>query len=270
MPTLDLSAYCAAWDLTDPEPLATTPTSHVFRVSHRGGPAVLKLLTPSGQRDERGGPAALTHFDGHGAVRLLRHDAAAQLLEYAQGDDLRALVAAGEDEQSTLIVGHVLTALHNTNQPPESGLTPLRDRFASLFRAAHTDPLLTRAAQLADTLLTNPLDQRVLHGDLHHENIRHSTRGWLALDPKGLIGERTYDAANALCNPVAVPALVEDEGRLLRHADLLATALAVPHGRLLAFTFAHAALAACWSREDGHNPAHWLAMARFAEPHALA
>jgi streptomycin 6-kinase len=50
-------------------------------------------------------------------------------------------------------------------------------------------------------MLADPREVRVLHGDIHHRNIRMSGRGWLSLDPKGLVGERTYDCASSLCNP---------------------------------------------------------------------
>ena len=48
------------------------------------------------------------------------------------------------------------------------------------------------------------------------------SRGWLAFDPKGLVGERTYDCANTLCNP-GMPELVHNETRLLTNAAILAT-----------------------------------------------
>jgi hypothetical protein len=45
-------------------------------------------------------------------------------------------------------------------------------------------------------------DVVVLHGDMHHENIlKFSSRGWLAIDPKGLVGERGFDYANIFCKP---------------------------------------------------------------------
>ena len=56
---------------------------------------------------------------------------------------------------------------------------------------------------------------------------RHSRRGWLAFDPKGHIGERTYGTANALCNPGPMPEIVENETRLLANAAVLAGSLKV-------------------------------------------
>jgi streptomycin 6-kinase len=40
-------------------------------------------------------------------------------------------------------------------------------------------------------LLTTQREKVVLHGDMHHGNVLNfGSRGWLAIDPKGLIGER--------------------------------------------------------------------------------
>lgn len=55
---------------------------------------------------------------------------------------------------------------------------------------------------MANVLLSSPHDEVVLHGDLHHGNILDfGTRGWLAIDPKGLVGERGFDYANIFTNP---------------------------------------------------------------------
>lgn len=33
-----------------------------------------------------------------------------------------------------------------------------------------------------------------MHGDLHGRNILHSERGWIVIDPKGIVGTPAYDA----------------------------------------------------------------------------
>jgi streptomycin 6-kinase len=112
------------------------------------------------------------------------------------------------------------------------------------------------------------MDERVLHGDIHHENIRrHPIRGWLAIDPKGLYGERTFDAANLLLNPAGMEAVTESEHRLLRTAGILADKMSLPVARLLSFIYVYAALSASWSVEDGDDPRHALAIASLAERH---
>lgn len=269
-----LEAYLRAWNLSDPEPLAETVTSHVYTVTSDDSRVVLKLLTAIGH-EERSGAIALRCFDGHGAVRLLRADNQAQLLEYADGEDLFALIQRGQDAQATEIIAGVLNQLHaqSADSFPD-GLYPLKRWFRSLFlkadadRQAGIDSLFVKGAKVAETLLADARDVRVLHGDIHHQNIRHKAgRGWLAFDPKGLVGERTFDAANTLCNPGWVYDLVENEDRLLKNADILARNLKIELPRVLAYTFAYTCLSASWYAEDRVYPVHALNIARIIEPH---
>ncbi len=271
-----LNHYLNIWDLSNPELLAETRSSHVYKVSTGDTTAVLKLLTPDGE-EERSGAAALRHFNGHGAIRLFRADDSAHLLEYAEGQDLIPLVKQGQDEKATEIIADVLNKLHAAPlESPPQGLMTLKRWFRSLFKKADADRAkgvessYVRAALLAEELLSTPGASYVLHGDIHHENIRHSAaRGWLVLDPKGLFGERTYDVANTLCNPVSMPGLVENEARLLKCADILSQKLGIDSSRILAFTFVYACLSATWFLEDGDasGAAHDLKIVEILEPH---
>jgi streptomycin 6-kinase len=250
MNTIDnkkLYYYLALWYLSNPQFLARTMTSLIYTVIHETETVILKLLSPS-EIDEQRGAVALRYFDGHGAVRLLRCDEGAQLMEYAAGDELVTLVECGEDENATRIIAQ----LHSVSQNiPHDGLVMLESWFEALFnkaasdRQAGIDSIYVRSASLARRLLVDQREVRVLHGDIHHRNIRKTSRGWLTFDPKGLIGERTYDCANTLCNPV-MPELVHNETRLLTNAAILADTLALDLSRVLAFTYAYACLNASW------------------------
>jgi streptomycin 6-kinase len=269
-----LNHYLETWMLSNPRLLAETPSSHVYTVISGDETAVLKLLTPVGD-EEKHGAVALRCYGGHGAVRLLRADDQAHLLEYVEGDDLIPLVKSGGDEQATAIIAAVLNQLHTAHfDSPPDGLIPLTTWFRVLFEKAKQDEragihsIFTKAAPLADELLSNPLDRCVLHGDMHHQNVRYSARrGWLAFDPKGLWGERTFDAANTLCNPVDMPAVVENESRLLKNADILARELGIDLHRILRFTFAYVCLSASWILADGDDAPHEFAIAEILEPH---
>jgi streptomycin 6-kinase len=272
--TNKLNHYLAAWKLSNPQLLTQTRTSHLYTITHSTETIVLKLLSPS-ETEEQRGALSLRYFGGHGAVRLLRYDEDAQLMEYAPGDELVTLVERGEDEHATRIIAQVIEQLHSVPQDaPYDGLVPLDRWFGALFAKAETDQqaglesIYTRSAALTARLLADQRDIRVLHGDIHHYNIRQSARGWLAFDPKGLVGERTYDCANTLCNPV-MPELVHNETRLLTHAAILADRLSLDPRRVLAFTYAFACLNASWWLELGGNGiVQWaLNVAAIIEPH---
>ena len=277
-----LNYYLSAWNLSNPMLLTQTMTSHIYTVMHDTETVILKLLSSS-ETEEQRGAAALRFFGGHGAVRLLRYDEGAHLMEYATGDELVTLVKRGEDENATRIIAQVIKQLHSVPQDsPRDGLLGLDLWFGELFKKAEEDKqagidsIYVRSAPLAQRLLVDPQEVRVLHGDIHHHNIRQSPRGWLAFDPKGLIGERTYDCANTLCNP-AIPELVHNETRLLTNAAILADILELDLTRVLAFTYAYACLnASQWLLRigmDNHNNVaeefiQWhLKVAAIIEPH---
>lgn len=274
-----LNYYLATWNLSNPQSLTQTVTSHIYIVTHDAETVVLKLLAPS-ETEEQTGALALRYFDGHGAVRLLRHDEGAHLLEYAEGDELVTLVECGKDETATRIIAEVIEQLHSVPQDaPRDGLFMLDRWFRDLFNKAAADrraggeSIYVRGATVAERLLTDQREVRVLHGDIHHRNIRHSSRGWLAFDPKGVVGERTYDCANTLCNPFPYSSgLVHDETRLLTNAAILADALKIKLPRVLAFTYAYACLSASWSLSIGaEDAAQWaLDVAAIVEPHITA
>jgi streptomycin 6-kinase len=78
-----------------------------------------------------------------------------------------------------------------------------------------------------------------------------------------VVGERTYDCANTLCNPFrgqpGYDPLVHNEQRLLTNAAVLAGTLGIEFQRVLAFTYAYACLEA---------PTQWaLNIAEIVEPH---
>jgi len=269
-----LQRYLTAWELSDAQPLAETVTSHIYTVKHQQTTVILKILAPD-ESEERMGALALRHFNGRGAVRLLNSDDGAHLLEYADGANVAELVQSGQDEAATAIIADVINALHADDSPPPEGVRTLRRWFRALFwqaeqdRAAGQDTIMMRAAKIADEVLDHPITPRVLHGDIHHENIRQSPRGWLAFDPKGLYGERTYDLANTLCNPRPEYGVESaDERRILRNAAILAERCGIERSRVLLFLYLYACLSACWTMQEattGWDLSNILRIAAIAE-----
>ena len=92
----------------------------------------------------------------------------------------------------------------------------------------------------------------VLHGDLHHENIlSDEERGWVGIDPKGVIGEPAYEVGALLRN--IKPSLLH-EGNLQQICDrrvaILAEELGFERERIIGWGFAQAVLSAWWDYED--------------------
>ena len=87
-------------------------------------------------------------------------------------------------------------------------------------------------------------------------------RGWLAIDPKGLLGERAFDFVNILRNPDAQVALTP--GRFSRQVTVVADAAGLDRTRLLQWTLAFTGLSAAWILGDGEQPDLDLAVGELA------
>jgi streptomycin 6-kinase len=108
--------------------------------------------------------------------------------------------------------------------------------------------LLSRAEALAVDLLASAPSERVVHGDLHHDNIVSAERApWLAIDPKGVVGDPGFDTGALMNNPYGrMETWTAPARHFSRRADILAERLAYPRERILAWSYTQAVLSACW------------------------
>lgn len=255
-------ADLARWGLVPDGTPLTTHSSDLLPVRRGGVPAMLKVARAD---EERAGARLMAWWDGEGAARILEHDGDALLMERATGGgSLAAMARAGRDDEASRILCGAAARLHAARGADPPALVPLARWFAALEPAAAAHGgILARTAATARALLDTPRDVAVLHGDLHHGNVLDfGARGWLAIDPKGLVGERAFDFANLFRNPD--PQTAAAPGRLARRADVVAAAAGVERGRLLRWVLAYAGLSAAWSLEDGDAPDAALAVAEVA------
>lgn len=254
--------HCARWGLTpDGEPI-TTHSSRLLPVRHDGAPAMLKIAIAA---EEQRGAVLMVWWGGDGAARVLAHEGNALLLERAMGHgSLVEMARTGRDDEASRILCQAASRLHAPRDLPFPELVPLSRWFQALApAAAKHEGILRKAATTARELLETPRDISVLHGDIHHGNVLDfGLRGWLAIDPKCLVGERGFDFANIFCNPD--PEIETAPGRLARQATVVAEAAGLERKRLLQWVLAYAGLSAAWTLEDGANPEQSLTVAELA------
>ncbi len=261
-----LQSAIAKWSLEPDGTPIETPSSWVLPVRRDGQHAMLKLIKDIS--DEEHAAALLAYYDGDGAVRLLNAAQDMVLTERAIGNrSLVAMATSGRDDEAAAILAETTAMLHAPRtQPVPATLWPLEEWFSSLFEHEHESALLGRCAAMARRLLAAPTDTTPLHGDLHHGNVLDGgERGWLAIDPKALLGECTYDIANQLCNPYPRSDVVHDADRFQRLAALYGERLGIESQRILDMTFAYAGLSASWDMEDG-DPGFALTNAEILAP----
>lgn len=250
--------FPAHWHVSQPVLIADTFSSLVWKVSLPDGtPAIVKGLKPIEDiADELRGADYLVWRNGRGAVRLLGRENNLMLLEYAGERMLSHIVAEHGDYQATEIAAELMAKLYAASEEPlPSALLPIRDRFAALFQRARDDQNAgcqtdyVHAAIIADQMMSNASELRGLHGDLHHENIMFSSRGWLVIDPVGLVGEVGFGAANMFYDPADRDDLCLDPRRIAQMADAFSRALDVDPRRLLDQAYAYGCLSAAWNAD---------------------
>ncbi|ATQ41068.1 aminoglycoside phosphotransferase family protein [Caulobacter mirabilis] len=247
--------YLRDWRLSQDGAPIVTHSSLLLPVRTEGGaPAMIKLPH---EIEEKRGAAVMVWWEGDGAAAVLAHGPeGALLMERATGPRSLADMAASEqDDEATRILCAGLAKLHGhgDHRAPPKSVVPLAAWFRELPPMAQArGGLLAEAADTALELLSTARDEAVLHGDMHHENLLDfEERGWLAIDPKGLWGERTFDYANLFRDPTPETALAP--GVFERRLEVVTEAAGLDRERLLKWIFAYAALSAAWIYGDGED-----------------
>ncbi|WCJ63491.1 aminoglycoside phosphotransferase family protein [Agrobacterium tumefaciens] len=254
-------SFPASWNIEAAKRIADTPAGVVYELTRKDGSlAIAKVLKKKVLKDSLRGADFITWRAGIGCVELLDQSDTILLMEHAGTETLRdVLFRDGNDDAATEIAAEVLLKYHQpSEQSPPSSLLTLPLYFESLFRKAEqdrrdgVDSPFVEAARLAQELIDQQRDIKPLHGDLHHENIMHSDRGWIIIDPAGLIGDAALDVANMFSNPLDRFDLTRSEARIASMAAIFSRALQRDERLLLQYAFAYGCLSATWHEEDGN------------------
>jgi streptomycin 6-kinase len=258
-----IQSLARQWDVVLNEPIRQSPTGQVAFGRRANDQVVVKVPNPD--EDEANSLAVLLHFRGSGAVKVLDHDGSAMLLERpVPGRPLTELVIAGRDDEATAILCDVIAALHRFERPQQS-FPAVEDWGRELDDYRHSGDtdipadLVDRAIGLFAELAGSQGPRRLLHGDLHHHNIlSDQRRDWLAIDPKGVIGESSYEVGAALRNPTpdfVVPSIIE------RRVGIICERLGFDRKRVLGWAFAQSVLSTVWLGDASRDPTPGLTTA---------
>jgi streptomycin 6-kinase len=224
-----------------------------------GTAVVVKVHAPTGEFTQEA--EALRHFDGYGMVRLLDYDINDKALLLERLEPGTPLNELKDDEKATF---HAATVMQQLWRPVPSehpfpsvidwgrGFTRLRHYYKG-GNGPFPASLLQEAENLFAELSASMTEIVLLHGDLHHENILAAARApWLAIDPKGVIGEPAYETGALLRN--RLPDLLDAPQAvrvLTRRMDQLSEQLTFNRSRVRNWAMAQAVLSMWWTIEDG-------------------
>ena len=237
---------------------------------------VLKIGVP---RDELTSEiAALRLFNGEGACRLIDADEENGFLLLERLHPGVMLSTMEDDEQATHIAAELMLKIWKSLES-DSLLSKLQEHTLTSTRA----PGLQKYIQLSDWFDglnklrerfnggTGPLNEKLvervegsvkdffaenhqpvlMHGDFHHFNILSSERGWLVIDPKGVIGPAGYEVGPFLINPWGeISNEVNQRQMMVRRIDILNEHLGFERERICEWGLAHAVLSAWWHIDD--------------------
>lgn len=250
------------WGLTDVHVVPNLSFNFVAFAKRADEDVILKMAVPNPELTSE--MTALKLFNGKGACQLLGHDEEHGLLLLERLKPGRMLSELEDDDDRTNIAADVMLNMQRRDGvlPPE-----LRDKFIKLSdwfnglkkirphfnggTGSFPKEILERVESFLPELFADQ-DVKLMHGDFHHFNILSSERGWLIIDPKGVIGPAGYEVGPFMLNPWG--SLSDGSSfkvQAERRVSIFSERLGWERQKTIRWSLAHAVLSAWWSIEDG-------------------
>jgi streptomycin 6-kinase len=262
------------WGLTDIQPVSNLSYNFVAFAKRESSPfgrgqgeggVVLKIGVPRHELTSE--MAALKLFNGDGACQLLDCDEERGFLLLERLKPGTMLSELKEDDQRTHIAVDVMSRLWREIPVAEDGglssqFIKLSDWFDGLKKirpqfdggmGPFPKEILNHVESFLPELFADK-NVKLMHGDFHHFNILKSERGWLAIDPKGVIGPLGYEIGPLMINPWnSFSEGINLQVKAERRVSILSERLGWEREKIIHWATAHAVLSAWWSMEDGED-----------------
>ncbi|RMX21016.1 streptomycin phosphotransferase [Legionella jordanis] len=253
------------WDLRGLNPMPNCSFNYILTGLRGTEPIVLKLNPrPCNLQKEA---EALMAFENCGVVTLLEKDEQALLLERAiPGDSLKMDWPARELE-SVKIACECIKQLQKVS--PAEGFPYVSQWFSALDEDWLAIPkhYLCMARELKNYLMQTAGPIKLLHGDLHHDNILRHGKRWLIIDPKGVVGEEIYELCAFIKNPMPNLLQCQDAAKLLQNRiHMFASLLHLDEVRIYQYCFVQIILSWIWNMQDGLNCDYFASLANMFAP----
>jgi streptomycin 6-kinase len=246
---------------------------------------VLKMGVPN--REMKSEMAALKLFNGEGACQLLEYDEERYWMLLERLNPGVMLSTLEDDEEATHIAAEVMKKIWrplglDTSREKHAGLLDQQEDYSKFIKLSDwfdglnnlrpmfnggtgplNEKLVERVERSVKDFFVENHNPVLMHGDFHHFNILSSERGWLVIDPKGVIGPAGYEVGPLMINPWSdFSDGINIRLRVKRRLDILHEHLGFERERILEWSLAHAILSAWWGIEDNTG---WEFAMQFAE-----
>lgn len=257
------------WQLNQIMPVDNMTFNYVAKaITNNNELVVLKIGCDENAINEE--KQALDYFDGKASIKLIAYKDTyhALLLQQAiPGITLKSLYSSQPQYVMACYVD-TMRKLHNKSLSHNNSYRHIKDwlwAIDNLTEDMCPPYLLKKAVLLKNQLLDSLTTEVFLHGDLHHDNILKHGDQWLAIDPKGVVGEPEFEIAafdfmyvNELSNEKNkkdAKSVFEARGNLLaQKADLNPQ-------RIKDWVFVRLILMAAWHIQDNCDPSWAIKLA---------
>jgi len=259
-----LSRCCDRWGLTLGCPTAEIKVNYIAYVElGTGAEAVLKVGVPHG--DFSAEMEALAIYKGRGINRLIDCDKALNAMLLKRLRPGKMLDSVDNVREQSEIAARILRDLHATPPPSHHTLPHFMDWMLSAFADARSCKDQTRARgyieqiprveSMMEILLEPDEPQILLHGDLHHWNIlSDADRGWMAIDPKGVIGASCLDVGRFINNAMGFGETAAEKREILLEAvAVFSDVLGENEERMFAGAFCDEIMGSSWGLKQAPN-----------------
>jgi streptomycin 6-kinase len=245
------------WSLKIAKPFPNLSYHYVAPcVFENGGEAVIKIGFPGEKTTTFNEIKMLEFLGGKGVCKLLRFDEKrfALLLEkLSPGENLKEICR--DDEAKAVEIAIEVMRDFRQKAPENIEFPRLEQWFDDLKKAekiGFAPEYVKKARRFFDELNSATRTKTLLHGDFHHENILSAGREkFLAIDPKGIIGDIGYDLSIFMINHAnwlkSEPDLPEKLDAAIR---AFSEAFDIEPQNLRRWIFAHSVLSAWWTFEE--------------------
>ena len=259
------------WGLTDVQPVPNLSYNFVAFAKRGKEDVMLKIGVPNPELNSE--MAALKLFDGDGACQLLAYDEEHGFLLLERLNPGTVLADIPDDDERTNIAVDVMQKIW---RPLDSGsLLPAAEQQAARLQSfiqlsdwfdelktvrpkfdGGTGPFPKKIFERVESFLPELFadeNVKLIHGDFHHFNILLSERGWLAIDPKGVIGPAGYEIGPLMINPWgSLSDEISFKAQTKRRMNILSERLGWGRESILNWATAHAVLSTWWDTQpDG-------------------
>jgi streptomycin 6-kinase len=249
------SDYEKRWELKIQEPFDLSYNFVAPAIRNNGEEVVLKVVLS--RKEFLAELETIKLMKGKVMVELLEYDVDSRIMILERLSPGITLAEIDSEEEAVWIAAQIMKRLWIA-APEGTDIQTVTDRENSLKRIIENNPdgfkqiskeTLQKALLIFKQLNSQISNPYLLHGDLHHYNILKNGDSWVAIDPKGLIGDREYDVIQYLLNKLP-ETNVKDT--IEKRIDIFVKELNLDKKRLLLRGFSHAVLSTCWTIEDGN------------------